>query len=159
MTGQQGTIGIKQIGFRRAVDTEFQRQFAVGVGQHGAIGVARLDKPGAGGIPLVPVVETIEGHCGRELDEKRMFGAAVGAPAGPDVKDKVLPLEAGGLDRTPIQQIVALPRRQGTAERCLILAVGIVAKAEPEQDAEAQGQQQWNKEAQAGSHNASCSSW
>ena len=87
-----------------------------------------------------------------------MLGAAVGAPAGPDVKDKGLALEAGGLDRTPVQQIVDLPRRQGTPERCLILAVGIVAKAEPKQGAEDQGQQQWKKEAQAGSHNASSSS-
>ncbi len=159
MAGQQGTIGIKQIGLWRAVDAELKSQFAVGVGQYGAIGVARLDKPGAGRIPFVAIVETVEGHGTREFAEQRMFGAAVGAPAGPDVKHKGLALEAGGLDWTPIQQIVALPRRQGTPERCLILAVGVVAKAEPEQGAEAQGQQQGNKEAQAGSHNASCPSW
>ncbi len=91
VAGEQGTIGIKQIGLWRAVDAELKSQFAVGVGQYGAIGVARLDKPGAGRIPFVAIVETVEGHCVRELAEQRMFGAAVGAPAGPDVKDKGLP--------------------------------------------------------------------
>ena len=52
MAGQQGTVAVKEIGLRCAVDAELQCESAVGVGQHGAIGVARLGEPGAGGIPL-----------------------------------------------------------------------------------------------------------
>ncbi|MNF96144.1 hypothetical protein D3C84_789250 [compost metagenome] len=90
MAAEQGAIGGKEIGLRRTVDAELQRQLAVRVRQHGLIGIARLCQPGAGGIPLVPIVETVEGHCARQLAEQLMLGAAVGAPAGPDVEHKGL---------------------------------------------------------------------
>ncbi|MNH36272.1 hypothetical protein D3C79_970450 [compost metagenome] len=90
MAAEQGAIGGKEIGLRRTVDAELQRQLAVRVCQHGLIGVARLDKPGAGRVPLVPIVETVEGHCLGQLAEQRMLGAAARAPAGPDVEHKGL---------------------------------------------------------------------
>ncbi|MNY48362.1 hypothetical protein D3C86_1836930 [compost metagenome] len=76
-----------------------------------------------------------------------MLGAAVGAPAGPDVEHEGLPLERRGADGGAAKQIVTLPGGQSAPCDGLILAVGVVAKAEPEQGTEPQGEHERHEQA------------
>ena len=99
----------------------------------------------------------IKGHGAGQIMEQRMLGAAVGAPAGPDVEHEGLPLERRGVDGGAAKQIVTLPVRQGAPCDGLILAVGVVAKAEPEQGTEPQGEHERHEQAQTGVHKDSCS--
>ena len=61
-------------------------------------------------------------------------------------------------NRGTAKQIVTLPRGQVAPCDGLILAVGVVAKAEPEQGAEPQGEHERHEQAQTGVHKDSCSS-